>query len=60
MTDTSTQPLSQTASPTVGDAVAPVRTDSEVLEKAARRRFTAKYKQGILAEADACTEAGEM
>jgi transposase-like protein len=36
------------------------RMASEVLEKAARRRFTADYKQRILTEADACTEAGEI
>jgi transposase len=29
-----------------------------VLEKAARRTFTAEYKQRILAEADACSEPG--
>ena len=33
---------------------------SEVLEKPARRRFTADYKQRILAEADACTEPGDI
>jgi transposase-like protein len=33
---------------------------SEVLEKPARRRFTVEYKVRILAEADACTETGQI
>jgi transposase-like protein len=53
MTDTTTNSSSQT--PT-----GPARTDSEVLEKAARRRFTAEYKQRILVEADACTKPGQI
>ena len=32
----------------------------EVLEKPVRRRFTVEYKARILAEADACTEAGQL
>jgi len=32
----------------------------EVLEKPARRRFTAEYKLKILAEADACSEPGAL
>ena len=32
----------------------------EVAEKPVRRRFTAEYKLGILAEADACTERGSL
>ena len=32
----------------------------EVPEKARRRRFSAKYKNRILQEADACSEAGEV
>lgn len=32
----------------------------EVPEKARRRRFSAEYKNRILAEADACSEAGEV
>jgi len=31
---------------------------AEMLEKPARRRFTAEYKLRILAEADRCTEMG--
>ena len=34
--------------------------DPEVLEKKPRRKFTAKYKLRILAEADACTQPGQM
>ena len=33
---------------------------TEVLSKATRRRFTAKYKARILREADASTEPGEI
>jgi transposase-like protein len=38
------------------------RTDPspEVLEKPVRRRFTVEYKAKILAEADACTEPGQL
>ena len=36
------------------DAAASERSDPEVLEKARRRRFTAKYKRGILEEAERC------
>jgi transposase len=35
-------------------------TDSEVLEKGSRRRFTAKYKRRVLEEADGCTEPGQI
>ena len=34
--------------------------DSEVVAKAERRKFTAEYKLGILAEADACTKPGQI
>ena len=34
--------------------------DPEVPAKARRRRFTAKYKLGILEEAERCTEPGEI
>lgn len=33
---------------------------TEVEPKATRRRFTAEYKQRILAEVDACTKPGEL
>jgi transposase-like protein len=33
---------------------------TEVKPRATRRRFTANYKNGILEEADACTQAGEL
>jgi transposase-like protein len=36
------------------------RLPSEVSAKADRRRFTADYKRRILAEADACTEPGDL
>ena len=36
------------------------RPETEVSDKAKRRRFTAKYKLRILREAAACTERGEM
>ncbi len=38
----------------------PNRPDPEVCEKPERRRFTAEYKMRILAEADACTEPGQL
>lgn len=34
--------------------------DPQVVPKAERRRFSAEYKQRILAEADACTERGQI
>jgi len=34
--------------------------DPEVPEKKLRRKFTAKYKLRILAEADACTQQGQL
>jgi len=37
-----------------------VRPEPEVAEKGTRRRFTAKYKLGILRLADACTEPGSI
>ena len=42
-----------------GAADAGVR-DREVVERAKRRKFTAKYKLEILEKADACTEPGEI
>ena len=36
------------------------RPDPEVLEKPARRRFTAAYKLGILQAAEACSKPGEI
>ena len=37
-----------------------VVADSEVSEKARRRRFSAEYKLRVLQEADACSEPGEI
>ena len=34
--------------------------DPEVTGKKPRRKFTAKYKLGMLKKADACTEAGQL
>ena len=34
--------------------------DPELVEQAKRRSFTAEYKARILAEADACTQPGEI
>ena len=34
--------------------------DPEVMPKARRRKFTAKYKLRILEEAESCTEAGQI
>lgn len=34
--------------------------DPEVIPKAERRRFSAAYKLRILAEADACTQRGQL
>ena len=46
------------ASPSAG-ATSAVLPDPEVVEKAGRRRFTAKYKLGVLEKADRC-EPGEI
>ena len=41
--------------------VAPVAVpDPELVERPARRRFTAEYKLRVLREADACTRPGEV
>jgi transposase-like protein len=34
--------------------------DPELIERPRRRRFSAEYKLGILQEAEACTESGEI
>jgi hypothetical protein len=36
------------------------KINPEVVEKAARRRFSATYKAQILAEADLCTTSNEL
>src|SRR5215467_4717501 len=38
----------------------PTKVDPEVKAKPERRQFSAEYKQRILEEADACTEAGQI
>ena len=37
-----------------------IEAETEVTEKAERRRFTAEYKRQVLQEADACTGPGEI
>ena len=37
-----------------------MQAEPDVLPKAERRRFSAEYKLRILAEADACTERGQI
>ena len=34
--------------------------ETEVSERATRRRFTAEYKRGVLREADGCAQRGEL
>lgn len=41
-------------------ARSPIQPDPEVTPRAKRRTFSAAYKVRILAEADACTERGEI
>jgi transposase len=43
-----------------GRAVAAGVSDPELVVQAKRRKFTAKYKLGILEKADACTAPGEI
>jgi len=44
----------------MGTAVVTPVVETEVTEKAKRRRFTAEYKREILKQAAACTERGEL
>ena len=37
-----------------------VEQETEVFAKGRRRQFTAEFKRKVLAEADACTKAGEI
>jgi transposase len=43
-----------------GGRASPEVPDPELVEQAKRRSFTAEYKARILAEADACTQPGEI
>jgi transposase len=53
--------MSQDSSPlSKPGKVSPPKVDPEVNAKPERRQFTAEYKLRILAEADACTEAGQI
>src|SRR5512135_2429332 len=57
MLETSTNGAGQAAE---GRAAGAGVLDPELVEQAKRRSFTAEYKARILAEADACTEPGEI
>jgi len=46
--------------PSAGARTRLARPDPEVVAKPTRRRFTAEYRFRILAEADGCTEFGEV
>jgi transposase len=46
--------------PSVDDRVTAVEPDPQVVPQAERRHFSAAYKERILAEADACTERGQI
>ena len=53
--------MSQDSSPlSKPGKVSPQKVDPEVKAKPERRHFSAEYKLRILAEADACTEAGQI
>jgi transposase-like protein len=53
--------MSQDSSPlSKSGKTSPTKVDPEVNAKPDRRKFSAEYKQRILAEADACTEAGQI
>jgi transposase len=50
-----------TSNPAVLQVAPPMPApDPEVAERAARRRFTAEYKLGVLRQADACAGTGEL
>jgi transposase len=53
---TGVPPAARSASPGVLEVV----PDPEVLEKPARRRFSAEYKARVLAQVDACIEPGQQ
>jgi transposase len=53
----------ETVRPNLNGRQAPeatVQPDPEVVPKAERRRYTSEYKLRILAEADACTQPGQI
>jgi transposase len=49
-----------TMTPSLNGRVATVEPDPQAVPKAERRHFNAEYKSHILAEADACTERGQI
>jgi len=53
--------MSQDSSPlSKSGKASPAKVEPEVNAKPERRQFSAEYKRRILAEADACTEAGQI
>src|SRR5882672_4450129 len=48
------------AAPASGPGEPVATSDTEVVAKAQRRRFTAEYKRRIVREADRCTKLGEI
>ena len=46
--------------PAAGPPVTTMGSETEVVAKAQRRRFTAEYKRRIVREADRCTKPGEI
>ncbi len=51
---------SSSSSNNLNEGYQPPRADPEVAPQAKRRQFSAAYKERILAEADACTEPGQI
>ena len=60
MQETSTNGAGARAAVEAGRAAPKGVPDPELVEQAKRRSFTAEYKARILAEADACTQPGEI
>jgi len=54
------EPNGSMANGTSATSQAVAHSDAEVVPKAERRRFTAEYKQRILAEADQCHARGQV
>jgi transposase len=49
-----------TIMPSLHGHMAPVEPDPQAVPKAERRQFSAEYKGRVLAEADRCTERGQI
>lgn len=54
------QPVKVSRNGSLNSHSSAVQADPEVVPKAKRRNFSAEYKLRILAEADACTERGDI